>query len=90
MLFRSEKSLGLVTHGFKPIPLHALIADKLLSESIPSFFGGGGKLDVSNVLFSHDSLNHVESQAIELAIHNFSSCHVVWVDGLESNLNDSP
>ena len=78
-----EKALGLIAQSFISIPLHALISDKLLSENIPSFFGGGGKLNVRHMLFSHGGVNDVESQVIELRIHGFSSCHVVWIDGLE-------
>ena len=33
-----------------------------MSENIPSFFGGGGKLDVGHVFFSHGGVNDVRSE----------------------------
>ena len=73
-----------------PCSYPALIADELIGESIPSFFGGGGKLDVRHVLLPYGGLDHVESQVMELTINNLSSCHVAGVVGLEANPDDPP
>jgi hypothetical protein len=85
-----KESLHLIAKGHISCSLHALIANKHIEETLPSFFGGGEMLDMWQVLRTNGNLDHVKSGCIELAINHFSSCQVVGIHGLESFFNNSP
>ena len=57
---------------------------------IPSFFGGVEMTNVSLIFGGHGRMDHVQCGGIELLVHHFSSCRVLWVEANESFFNDPP
>src|SRR4051812_18578980 len=73
------ETIALVVDFIKLGALDACIPNKELGELIPCSLGGVELANVSKILWSQSLLNHPQSRGIELLVHHFTSCQLLWV-----------
>jgi hypothetical protein len=72
------------------VSLHAFTSHKDFRQPIPSFLGGGVVQNISQFLYSHNLMNHVQGNRVELVINHLYSIQFVGVERFVPFKNDSP